>query len=245
MSRLAEIIQKKSARVAASKDLMSGAAVEMIARWARETARPGIINGDADPAAVAQKYERGRAAAISVLTEEDFFSGSLDDLRAVRQQTSCPILRKDFIFDDYQVYESAAAGADALLLIVAALDDDRLRSLRKLTEDELAMDALVEVHTHDEMQRAINCGANIIGVNNRNLATFEVSLSTSIELAVVAPPAAKLISESGIESREDIDRLRDAGYHGFLIGETLMKAANPETLLMEFTELRGGARTSS
>ncbi|HMH43014.1 MAG TPA: hypothetical protein VK557_05990, partial [Pyrinomonadaceae bacterium] len=116
---------------------------------------------------------------------------------------------------------------------------------RKLTEDELAMDALVEVHTHDEMQRAINCGANIIGVNNRNLATFEVSLSTSIELAVVAPPAAKLISESGIESREDIDRLRDAGYHGFLIGETLMKAANPETLLMEFTELRGGARTSS
>ena len=263
MNRLAEIIAKKNQRLVTSKEVVPGAAVEMIARWTRETARPhalhdalirndriniiaefkrrspsrGTINGDADPAAVARVYERGGAAAISVLTEEDFFSGSLDDLRAVRRQTPCPILRKDFIFNDYQVYESAAAGADALLLIVAALDDDSLRSLRELTEDELAMDALVEVHTRDEMRRAINCGANIIGVNNRNLATFEVSLSTSIELASVAPPATRLISESGIESRADIDRLRDAGYHGFLIGETLMRAAIPEALLKEFANM--------
>jgi len=271
MSRLTEIIEKKRERLASSKTQAPREKIQSLARAARQSAprhalrdalirddriniiaefkrrspSKGTISGDADPAAVARVYELGGAAAISVLTEEDFFSGSLDDLRVVRRQTSRPVLRKDFILDDYQVYESAAAGADALLLIVAALDDDSLRSLRELTEDELAMDALVEVHTRDEMQRAINCGANIIGVNNRNLATFEVSLSTSIELAAVAPPATRLISESGIESREDIDRLRDAGYHGFLIGETLMRAANPETLLKEFTEMRAGAGTSS
>ena len=263
MSRLAEIIEKKRERLAISKTQTPRETIQSLAREARRNAprnslrdalirddriniiaefkrrspSKGTINGDADPAAIARAYQRGGAAAISVLTEEDFFGGSLDDLRAVRQQTSCPILRKDFIVDDYQVYESAAAGADALLLIVAALDDHSLRSLRELTENELAMDALVEVHTRDEMQRAINCGANIIGVNNRNLATFEVSLSTSIELGAVAPPATRLISESGIESRADINRLRDAGYHGFLIGETLMRAANPETLLREFTEI--------
>src|SRR5205085_5667798 len=154
----------------------------------------------------------------------DFFNGSLDDLQAVRQATSLPILRKDFILDDYQVYESAAAGADALLLIVAALDDESLRRLRELAEKELAMDALVEVHTRDEMHRAVDCGANIIGVNNRNLATFEVSLSTSIELAGCAPAGTILISESGIETKEEINRLRDKGYDGFLIGETLMTA---------------------
>ncbi|HEX7722543.1 MAG TPA: indole-3-glycerol phosphate synthase TrpC [Pyrinomonadaceae bacterium] len=271
MSRLAEIIEKKRERLAISRTQAPLEKIQALAREARQSAprhalrdalirddriniiaefkrrspSKGTINGDADPAAVARVYERGGAAAISVLTEEDFFSGSLDDLHAVRGQTPRPILRKDFILDDYQVYESAAAGAGALLLIVAALDDDSLRSLRELTEDELAMDALVEVHTRDEMRRAINCGANIIGVNNRNLATFEVSLSTSIELAAVAPSATRLISESGIESREDIDRLRDAGYHGFLIGETLMRAANPETLLKEFTQIRAGTRTSS
>jgi len=268
MSRLVEIIEKKKARLAISKRETPREALELIARQ-RQSTRPhalrdalirddriniiaefkrrspskGIISSDADPVRVAQQYERGGATAISVLTEEDFFDGSLNDLRAARQQTSLPILRKDFIVDDYQVYESAAAGADALLLIVAALDDDRLRSLRELTENELALDALVEVHTRDEMQRAIDSGANIIGVNNRNLATFEVSLSTSIELAAVALPATKLVSESGIETRADINRLRDAGYNGFLIGETLMRADNSENLLKEFTQMREGART--
>ncbi len=270
MNRLAEIIAKKRQRVATSKDVAPREMIEAVARQARESARrhalrdalirndriniiaefkrrspsKGIINGDADPAAVARIYERGGVAAISVLTEQDFFNGSLDDLQAVRQTTSLPILRKDFIFDDYQVYESAAAGADALLLIVAALDDESLRRLRELAENKLAMDALVEVHTRDEMQRAVYCGANIIGVNNRNLATFEVSLSTSIGLADSAPAETILISESGIETREDINFLRDAGYNGFLIGETLMRADNPETLLKEFTQMREGARMS-
>jgi indole-3-glycerol phosphate synthase len=268
MSRLVEIIEKKRERLAISKTqaplekmqslaraarqsaprhvlrdaLIRDDRINIIAEFKRRSPSKGTISEDADPAAVARVYERGGAAAISVLTEEDFFSGSLDDLRAVRRQTSLPILRKDFIVDDCQVYESAAAGADAVLLIVAALDDDSLKTLRELTEDELAMDALVEVHTRDEMQRAINCGANIIGVNNRNLATFEVSLSTSIELAAVAQPAARLISESGIESRVDIDRLRDAGYHGVLIGETLMRADNPEALLKEFTNMVADGR---
>ena len=270
MSRLAEIIEKKKARLAISKTqtpcetleatarearasagrhalrnaLIRDDRINIIAEFKRRSPSKGIISGDADPAAIVRAYERGEAAAISVLTEEDFFDGSLDDLRAVRQKTSLPILRKDFIIDDYQVYESAAAGADALLLIVAALDDDSLTSLRELTENELAMDALVEVHTREEMQRAIDCGANIIGVNNRNLATFEVSLSTSIELAGSAPHGTILISESGIETREDINHLRDAGYNGFLVGETLMRADNPETLLREFTQMREGVRTS-
>ena len=270
MSRLAEIIEKKKARLAISKTqtpretiksraraaresasrhalrdaLISDDRIKIIAEFKRRSPSKGIISGDADPVRVAQQYELGGATAISVLTEEDFFNGSLADVRAVRQNTSLPILRKDFIFDDYQVYESAAAGADALLLIVAALDDDSLRSLRELTENELAMDALVELHTRDEMQRAIDSGANIIGVNNRNLVTFEVSLSTSIDLAAVASPATKLISESGIETREDINRLCDAGYNGFLIGETLMRAHNPEALLKDFTQMREGAGTS-
>jgi len=267
MSRLAEIIEKKRASLGISKMETPREAVELIARqrqsarrhvlrdalirndriniiaeFKRRSPSKGIINGDADPAAIARVYERGGVAAISVLTERDFFNGSLDDLQAVRQTTSLPILRKDFIFDDYQVYESAAAGADALLLIVAALDDDSLKRLRELAENELAMDALVEVHTRDEMQRAVDCGANIIGVNNRNLATFGVSLSTSIELAGCAPAGTILISESGIETKEDINRLRDAGYDGFLIGETLMRADNPEKLLKEFTQMAGDSR---
>jgi len=142
-----------------------------------------------------------------------------------------PVLRKDFVVEEYQVYESAAAGADAILLIVAALDDELLASLRQLAEEEVGMDALVEVHTSAEMSRAAACGANLIGVNNRDLRTFEVSLETSLSLAHEAPPEALLISESGLHSAADLQRLRDAGYRGFLIGETLMRAGNPEHAL--------------
>ena len=209
--------------------------VKIIAEFKRRSPSKGSIRTNANASDVALRYENGGAAAISVLTEPDYFDGSLDDLCEVRRTTALPILRKDFIFDEYQVYESAAARADALLLIVAALDDQTLTRLRAITEDKLGMDALVEVHTADEMQRAIDCGAKIIGVNNRNLATFEVSLNTSIELSRLAPRDAMLISESGIASREDVDRLRTVGYRGFLIGETLMRAADPEALLGELT----------
>ncbi len=264
MNFLSTIIDQKRPRVETAKGLVSLEVVRLMARQARTIATPhalihalrdesrnniiaefkrrspskGEIRPAADPVNIAKAYESAGAAAVSVLTEEDYFDGSLDDLRAVRQAISLPILRKDFIFEEYQVYESAAAGADALLLIVAALDDETLGRLRRLTEDELGMDALVEVHTREEMDRAVNGGASLIGVNNRNLETFEVSLETSAQLAPSAADGAVLVSESGIESAEDIHRLRNLGYRAVLIGETLMRADDPTRLLSEFTQRR-------
>jgi len=180
-------------------------------------------------------YESAGAAAISILTEEDYFDGSLEDLRQVREVTGIPILRKDFIVDEYQVYESAAARADALLLIVAALDDETLTRLRSITEDELGMDALIEVHTKAELDRALKCGARLIGVNNRDLHTFNVFTATSHLLARIAPRDAILISESGLNP-EEVRNLRAAGYSGFLVGETLMRADDPARTLREFID---------
>ena len=202
--------------------------VNVIAEFKRASPSKGIIRANACPAQMALAYEAGGAAAISVLTEEDRFGGSLADLRAVRAAVRIPVLRKDFIFDEYQLYESAAAGADALLLIVAALDDERLACLRRLTEDELRMDALVEVHTEDEMRRALQAGATLVGVNNRDLHSFKVSLDVAVELARSAPAGVQLVAESGLRSSDDLRRLRALGYQGFLIGETLMRADEPE-----------------
>ncbi|HYV24001.1 MAG TPA: indole-3-glycerol phosphate synthase TrpC [Pyrinomonadaceae bacterium] len=271
MNKLAEIIETKRRRVAAEKlhvpffalkiaarkrrgagvahslraALSNGERTNIITEFKRRSPSKGTIRGDADAVSIARQYESGGAAAISVLTEEDYFAGSLDDLRSIRETTSLTILRKDFIIDEFQVYESANAGAEALLLIVAALDDETLLRLRKLTEDDLGMDALVEVHTQDEMKRAIDCGATLIGVNNRDLATFEVSLQTSIELAAIAPRDAILISESGIETRADIERLQAAGYRGFLIGETLMRADDPVDALGQLTQNLHEARVGN
>ena len=268
MNFLSTILNQKRRRVETAKLSVSPEELQAIARSARETADPhalrsalrdegkikviaefkrkspskGEIRRDADPSIIARSYEAAGASAISVLTEEDYFGGSLDDLRAVRQATSLPILRKDFIFEPYQVYESAAAGADALLLIVAALGDEQLSRLLRLAEDELRMDALVEVHTSDEMERAINCRAKLIGVNNRNLETFEVSLETSAHLAPLNGDNSLLITESGIESAEDVHRLYDLGYRGFLIGENLMRAADPGEALKIFTQRRQAAK---
>ncbi len=216
--------------------------INIIAEFKRKSPSRGEIKSGADPASMAKAYETAGAAAVSVLTEEDYFDGSLDDLRAMRQAISLPVLRKDFIFEEYQVYESAAAGADALLLIVAALDHETLARLRRITEDELRMDALVEVHTSEEMDRAVKTGAKIVGVNNRNLATFEVSLETSVQLAPIADSNILLVSESGIESAADIRRLHDLGYRGFLIGESLMRADDPERVLRDFTQRREDAK---
>jgi indole-3-glycerol phosphate synthase len=218
------------------KALSDESEINIIAEFKRRSPSKGEIRRDADATATARAYAAAGAAAVSVLTEEDYFGGSLDDLRAARKTISLPILRKDFIFDGYQVYESAAAGADAVLLIVAALADEALVWLRRIAEDELGMDALVEVHTADEMKRAAACGAKIIGVNNRDLQTFRVSLETSVQLAPIAPKGAVLISESGIQSAGDIRRLRSAGYRAFLIGESLMRADDPETALRDFTQ---------
>ena len=261
MDVLSEIIAKKRERVLVGKDLVpldemcrlaresrSNATshvltdalrtdgINVIAEFKRRSPSKGIIRPNADLLQIVKSYEAGGAKAISVLTEEDYFSGSLDDLRTVKAMVSLPVLRKDFVFDEYQVYESAAAGADAILLIVAALDDELLLRLRRLAEDELGLDALVEVHTRDEMRRAAACGANLIGVNNRDLRTFEVSLETSLSLAREAPSDALLVSESGLRNREDLQRLRTAGFAGFLIGETLMRAEEPQQMLRSLVE---------
>ncbi len=251
MSFLSEIIERKRQRVETLKQIVPRESFEIrlnsrrfraalirdrvniIAEFKRRSPSKGVIRADADLKQIAKSYEAGGAAAISVLTEEDYFSGSLDDLRQVKESVDLPALRKDFIFDEYQIYESAAAGADAVLLIVAALDDEKLVSLRRLAEDNLGLDALVEVHTREEIQRAIACGANLIGVNNRNLHTFEVSLETSLSLAKEAPRGAVLISESGLNNSTDLARLRDAGYHGFLMGESLMRSENPGAALRD------------
>lgn len=262
MNFLSQIIERKRQRVKTAKRSVSLEVLQLMAEQARTTATPhalvsalhnedrnniiaefkrrspskGEIRPAADPAKIARAYESAGAAAVSVLTEEDYFEGSLDDLRAVWQAISLPILRKDFIMEEYQVYETAAAGADSLLLIVTALNDYMLGRLRELAEDELGMDALVEVHTREEMNRAERAGASLIGVNNRNLTTFEVSLETSAQLASMATDGALLVSESGIESAEDIHRLRNLGYRAVLMGETLMRADDPIRLLAELTK---------
>src|SRR5829696_8677863 len=259
MDVLSEIISRKRERVAEAKKsvpvpemrrrenphaLRAAARAEginIIAEFKRRSPSKGLIRADANLSQIVESYKKGGAVGISVLTEEDYFNGSLDDLRTVKTTVDLPVLRKDFVFDEYQVYESAAAGADAILLIVAALDDETLWQLRRVAEEELGMDALVEVHTSEEMKRAVASGAFLIGVNNRDLRTFEVSLDTSLSLAREAPSEALLISESGLNSPADLQHLHDAGYRGFLIGETLMRSDNPEDALRNFVgaALRG------
>ena len=252
MNVLSEIIGKKRGRVAAAKkhvpldgvqrreiphafrSALRSEGINIIAEFKRRSPSKGVIRADANLKEIVKAYAAGGAVAISVLTEEDYFNGSLDDLRTVKSTVALPVLRKDFVVEEYQVYESVAAGADAILLIVAALDDDALSQLRRLAEDELGIDALVEVHTSEEMKRAAAAGATLIGVNNRDLRTFEVSLETSLTLAREAPSGALLVSESGLRGSDDLERLRAAGYHGFLIGETLMRADNPEQALRDF-----------
>jgi indole-3-glycerol phosphate synthase len=229
----AEEVRLVARNHALSTALSDDGRVNIIAEYKRRSPSKGTIRPGADAATMARCYESAGAVAISVLTEENYFEGSLDDLRAVRDVVLLPILRKDFIFDEYQVYESAAARADALLLIVAALDDKALARLLRLTEDELGLDALVEVHTKEEMDRAVGIGAKLIGVNNRDLRTFNVTTETSLELARFAPANTILVSESGL-TPDEVRKLKAAGYKGFLVGEALMRATNPEQELQLF-----------
>mgnify|MGYP003701056429 CR=1 FL=1 len=227
----AEEVRRNSGQHALRHAIDNRGRVNVIAEFKRASPSKGVIRADAGPAQIALAYEAGGAAAISVLTEEDRFQGSLDDLRSVSAMVKIPVLRKDFIFDEYQLYESAAAGADALLLIVAALDDENIAHLRRVTEDELGMDALVEVHTEDEMRRAEAAGATLVGVNNRDLRSFDVSLDVSVQLSKDAPAGMMLVAESGLRSGDDLRQLSALGYRGFLIGETLMRADEPERAL--------------
>ena len=253
MDFLTEIIENKRARVALAKvscplpelrakaeqvrrevkphalrdAINSHRQINIIAEFKRASPSKGVIRAGARATQIARDYEANGAVAISVLTEESRFMGSLDDLREVRAAVHVPVLRKDFIVDEYQIYESAVGGADAILLIVAALDDEVLTRLRLIAEDELGLDALVEVHTRDELRRALTSGASLVGVNNRNLRTFEVSLETSIQLATDLPADVIAISESGLRTGADLARLQALGYKGFLIGESLMREESP------------------
>jgi indole-3-glycerol phosphate synthase len=180
-------------------------------------------------------YQSGGADAYSVLTEEDHFGGCLDDLRALRELARIPLLRKDFLFDPYQIYESRAAGADALLLIVAALKEPRLIELLDLCRS-LDMEALVEVHTSEELQRALACGARIVGLNNRDLRSFEIDLDVSLRLVQDIPGNVIVVSESGIRSPDDIRRLQAVGIQAFLVGEHLLRSEDPGALLRRMKE---------
>lgn len=201
----------------------------VIAEAKQASPSQGLIRRGFDAAAIARSYEAAGAACLSVLTDAGFFQGHEDDLAQARAATALPALRKDFTIDAWQVYESRAIGADALLLIAAALPDSRLGELAGLAL-EIGLDVLVEVHDAAELERALAVPGVLVGVNNRNLHTFEVALDTSIELAARAG-RPDLISESGIRSREDVQRLRAAGIHGFLVGEACMRAADPGAAL--------------
>jgi indole-3-glycerol phosphate synthase len=198
----------------------------LIAEMKKASPSRGVLREEYSPAVLAASVEAGGAAAISVLTEEDFFQGSLGDLKAVRKVVQIPVLRKDFIFDPWQVWEARAAGADSFLLIAAILQDELLKELLELGRS-LGMEPLVEVHSHEELGRAVAAGARIVGVNNRDLRDFNVRIDTSLELIEEIPEACIAVSESGLRTHEDLARLRSAGFDAFLVGEHLMREADP------------------
>jgi indole-3-glycerol phosphate synthase len=214
--------------------------VNVIAEYKRRSPSKGLIRDDLPAAAVAQGYEQGGAAALSVLTEEEFFGGHLGDLRQARAATRLPTLRKDFVVDPYQVWEAWIAGADAVLLIVAALSEAELRKLIDTTA-EAGLDALVEVHDRRELGMALECGARLVGINNRDLKTLAVSLATSVELAPLVPDDVLAVAESGITSGADVRRLRELGFDAFLVGEHLMTAEEPGAALARLIHDAGDA----
>lgn len=206
----------------------------VIAEIKRASPSKGVLLEDFDPVRIATTYRQGGAAALSVLTDVSFFQGNLDHLRQAREASDLPVLRKDFTIDPYHVVEAAAHGADAILLIVAILSEQEIRQYRELAA-RFGMASLVEVHDERELEIAVAAGASIIGVNNRNLRTFEVNLDTSVRLAGKFPAGVVKVSESGIHSAADVARLRDAGYQAFLVGEHLMKSGDPASGLRNLT----------
>lgn len=215
-----------------SHALAKNGRTNIIAEIKRASPSKGLIKADIDAAAQAVRYVAGGAAAVSVLTEPEHFRGSIDDLLTVRKAVTIPVLRKDFIVDEFQILEAAAAGADAVLLIVAALRQTELLNFRKLA-DELGLDALVEVHNAQELLRAEDAGSTIIGVNNRDLNSMDVSLDVSRQLAAGKPEGLIFVAESGLRSRAEIDELQELGFDAFLIGETLMRCDDPVRTLRE------------
>ncbi|MFQ5428512.1 MAG: indole-3-glycerol phosphate synthase TrpC [Thermodesulfobacteriota bacterium] len=218
---------------------LSGTGLKIIAEVKKASPSKGIIRADFDPQALALAYERSGAAAISVLTEEKFFHGKLDYIRLVKDHVRVPVLRKDFILDELEVYESRMLGADAILLIAAILEPGHLADLIALTED-LSMTPLVEVHDRGELEAAVKAGARLIGINNRNLKTFKTNIATTRDLAPLVPEGRVIVSESGINTVEDIKTLMTSGVKAFLVGEALVREKD---VGMKLRELLGAGRT--
>jgi len=245
---LAQIVERKKLELATRVDGLEELAEQSVARrrdfrrslTANEPAiiaeikkaspSKGVLSAEFNPESIARAYEKGGAAALSVLTDEQHFHGSLSHLQAARAAVTIPVLRKDFTIDAYHVHEAAANGADAILLIAAILSEKQMRDFRELAE-HYRMDALVEVHDEEELRPAIASGARIIGVNNRDLRTFEVDLAVSLRLSGEIPASVLKVAESGIHSAQDIRQLRSAGFQAFLVGEHLMKSGDPTQAL--------------
>lgn len=229
-----EVLERDSARWPPTRSLAGAlrlpGEIACIAEFKRRSPSAGWISQDADPAAVARGYASGGANALSVLTDEPFFGGTLDDLARARAACDRPVLRKDFIVDPYQLVETRAAGADATLLIVAALDQPSLTQMIRLAET-LGLAVLVEAHDEGEVARAIEAGAEIVGINNRDLRTFTVDRELAVRLRARVPTDRIVVAESGIRDAADVARLRDAGVDAMLVGETLMRAPDPAAAL--------------
>lgn len=224
------IFSLSSSRRSSFKDELKKPGVSVIAEIKKASPSKGVIQEVFHPIDFANKYQAGGATAISCLTEEYYFQGNNEYLKAISQVVKIPILRKDFIFDEYQIYEAKTLGADAILLIAGMLSQETMKNFYQLTK-ELEMDSLIEIHNEEELEKAIKINAEIIGINNRNLKTFEVNLETTFRLASLLPAEIVKISESGINSVEDIYRLKNNQIDGVLIGEALMKSTEVEKLL--------------
>ncbi|RFA31228.1 indole-3-glycerol-phosphate synthase [Alkalilimnicola ehrlichii] len=204
----------------------------VIAEIKRASPSKGLIREHYDPAAIARTYEAAGASCLSVLTDRDFFQGSDEHLQVAREACSLPVLRKDFVIDPYQIYEARLLGADCVLLIVAALGDPLLRELYEIARS-LQLDVLVEVHDAEEMARALALNPPMVGVNNRNLRTFDTDIKTTLALRGQVPAGVTLITESGIHTREEVELMTENGIHGFLIGESFMRSSDPGEKLRE------------
>jgi indole-3-glycerol phosphate synthase len=217
-------------------DLRVKGEVSIIAEVKRASPVKGLFREKLDPAQLALQYKEGGARALSVLTDEQFFKGSIDDLRAARDASGLPVLRKDFVIDDYQIWEAKVLRASAVLLIVRILDQAQLRDYLALAREELKLGVLVETHTEKELERALDAKADVVGINNRDLDTFKTTLETSARLRALIPPGPVVVSESGISTREDVVLLRQMNVDAALIGEELVKSADP---VKKLRELRG------
>jgi len=224
--------------IASIEDRLVNNKSAVIAEIKKASPSKGVLRKDFDPAAIAQSYQQHGAACLSVLTDKDFFQGSEDFLQQARNACTLPVIRKDFIIDPYQVVEARAINADCILLIVAALDDDKLQQLLDQAH-ELKMDVLMEVHDETELVRALATGAKLIGINNRNLRTFETSLSTTLDMLDSIPGDRIVVTESGIHTVQDVQLMRDHNVNTFLVGEAFMKADDPGEKLAELFDLNG------